>query len=173
MSERKNIVTMKGNPLTLIGNEVKTGDKAPDFEVIQNDMSAYQYYKDKDPKKVYVISAVPSIDTGVCDKETRRFNEEAAKLSDDIEIITISVDLPFAFKRWCAAKGIDKVKTMSDHKNTSFGIAYGVLIKELRILARCVFVIDKEGIIRHIEMVNEIGNEPDYDRVINVAKKYV
>jgi thiol peroxidase len=136
-------------------------------------MSQYQFHKDRDPNKVYIISAVPSIDTSVCDKETRRFNEEASKIGDDIEILTISVDLPFALKRWSAAKGIDKVKTMSDHKDTSFGMAYGVLVKDLRILSRCVFVIDKDGVIKHIEMVNDISNEPDYDSIINKAKKYI
>jgi thiol peroxidase len=122
---------------------------------------------------VVVISAVPSLDTPVCDMETRRFNSEAAKLSDDIVILTISMDLPFAQKRWCGAAGVDKVVTLSDHREAEFGKAYGVLIKELRLLARAVFVIDAEGVVRYVQLVNEVAEEPDYDAVISAAKNLV
>lgn len=171
MSERKEAVTMKGNPLTLIGDEMKTGVKAPDFTVVDNNLGEFNFYKNLG--KVYIISAVPSLDTGVCDKETRTFNEKASELGEDIEILTVSMDLPFAQTRWCGASGVDKVKTLSDHKEASFGMAYGVLIKELRLLARCVFVIDKEGIIRHIELVKEIVDEPNYDNILKEAQKLV
>ncbi len=173
MSDRTGLVTFGGNPVTISGNEVKVGDKAPNFQAVNNDLSGYDFYKDKDSNKVYIISAVPSIDTGVCDKETRKFNEEAAKLGNDIEILTISEDLPFAQGRWCGAAGIDKVKTISDYNGHSFATNYGVMIKEFSLLARCVFVIDKSGVIKFIEMVNEVTNEPDYSKIIEEAKKLV
>lgn len=164
MAERTGVITMKGNPLTLVGNEVKVGDAAPDFTVLANDLSPVKF--SELPKKVYVLSAVPSLDTGTCDKETRRFNEEAAKLGGDVEILTISMDLPFAQKRWCGAAGVEHVQTLSDHKEASFGEAYGVLIKELRLLARVVFVVDKAGKISYIQIVEEVADEPDYDAVL-------
>jgi len=170
MSDRLGIITMKGSPLTLSGNEVKVGDEAPDFEVTNNDLSAFKF-SDVVGKKIYIISAVPSLDTAVCDTETRKFNERASNLSSDIEILTISMDLPFAQKRWCGSAGIDKVKTLSDYKFASFGTAYGILIKELRLLARVVFVIDKKGVIKYIEIVKEVASEPNYDAVIKTAKE--
>lgn len=171
MGDRKGIITMGGNPLTLTGNELKEGDRAPDFVVVKNDMSEFKFYDAGE--KVFIISAVPSLDTGVCDTETRTFNKKASELSDDIEILTISTDLPFAQKRWCGAAGVDKVITLSDHKDISFGMAYGVLIKELRLLARVVFVVDKDKTIKHIQIVNEIASEPDYDKIIEEAEKLV
>jgi thiol peroxidase len=171
MEERTDIITMKGNPLTLIGKELKVGDTAPDFEVLDNDLSPVKLSSFRG--KICVISSVPSLDTPVCDMETRRFNQEAGELSGDIQILTISMDLPFAQKRWCGAAGVDKVVTLSDHRNTSFGTAYGVLIKELRLLARCVFVLDREGIIRYVQMVNEITEEPDYDAIMNAVNNLV
>ncbi|MBW2640150.1 MAG: thiol peroxidase, partial [Deltaproteobacteria bacterium] len=123
--------------------------------------------------KICVISSVPSLDTPVCDMETRRFNQEAGKLSAEVQMLTISMDLPFAQKRWCGAAGVDNVVTLSDHRNASFGTAYGVLIKELRLLARSVFVVDREGIIRYIQMVNEISEEPDYDAIMNAVNNIV
>jgi thiol peroxidase len=171
MEERTDIITMKGNPLTLIGKELKVGDTAPDFEVLDNDLSPVKLSSFQG--KICVISSVPSLDTPVCDMETRRFNQEAGELSADIQILTISMDLPFAQKRWCGASGVDKVVTLSDHRNTSFGTAYGVLIKELRLLARCVFVLDREGIIRYVQMVNEITEEPDYDAIMNAVNNLV
>ena len=171
MEERTGIITMRGNPLTLVGKEVKVGESAPDFEVLDNDLSPVKLSSFRG--KVCVISSVPSLDTPVCDMETRRFNQEAAKLSSDIQILTISMDLPFAQKRWCGAAGVDKIVTLSDHRNASFGIAYGVLIKELRLLARSVFVMDREGVIKYVQMVNEISQEPDYDAILNAVNNLV
>jgi thiol peroxidase len=169
MKERKGLITMKGNPLTLLGDEVKLGDPAPDFEVVANDMSAVTAASFRG--KVCIICAVPSLDTPVCDTETRRFNEETGRLGDGAVVLTISMDLPFAQKRWCGAAGIDNVQTLSDHREASFGTAYGVLIKELRLLARAVFVVDKAGTIRYIQIVNELTNEPDYEAALKAAKE--
>ena len=171
MEERTGIITMKGNPLTLIGKELKAGDSAPDVEVLDNNLSPVKLSSFRG--KICVISSVPSLDTPVCDMETRRFNKEAGKISADIQMLTISMDLPFAQKRWCGAAGVDNVVTLSDHRNASFGTAYGVLIKELRLLARSVFVVDREGIIRYIQMVNEISEEPDYDAIMNAVNNLV
>jgi thiol peroxidase len=171
MNERTGLITMRGNPLTLIGQEIKPGDPAPDFESLDNELKPVRFSSFRG--KVVVISAVPSLDTPVCDMETRRFNSEAAKLSDDIIILTISMDLPFAQKRWCGAAGVDKVITLSDHREAEFGNAYGVLIKELRLLARAVFVADAEGVVRYVQLVKEVAEEPDYDAVISAAKKLV
>jgi thiol peroxidase len=160
---------MKGNPLTLVGKELSEGNPAPDFEVVDNNLSPVRFSSFRG--KVCVISSVPSLDTPVCDLETRRFNEEAGNLSPDVKILTISMDLPFAQKRWCGAAGVDKVITLSDHREVEFGIQYGVLIKELRLLARALFVVDREGIIRYIQVVKEISQEPDYNAVLDVVKK--
>lgn len=162
-------ITFKNNPVTLLGNEVKVGDKAPDFTVLANDLSPVTL-KDSEGK-VRLIASVPSLDTGVCDAETRRFNEEAASLGDNVVVYTVSVDLPFAQKRWCGAAGIDRVITVSDHKDLSFGKAYGVAIEELRLLARAVFVIDAEGIVRYVEYVPESTNHPNYEAAIAAVKK--
>jgi thiol peroxidase len=171
MQERDGLVTMKGNPITLMGNELQAGDKAPDFVAIDNDLTPVSF--DSFRGKVCIISSVPSLDTPVCDMETRRFNDEAGRLGDEVEILTISMDLPFAQKRWCGAAGVDRVQTLSDHRDAAFGQAYGVLIKDLRLLARAVFVVDKEGSIRHIELVKEIASEPDYDSVLTAVKELV
>jgi len=171
MNERTGMITMRGNPLTLIGKEIKPGEPAPDFESLNNELKPVRLSSFRG--KVVVISAVPSLDTPVCDMETRRFNSEAAKLSDDIVILTISMDLPFAQKRWCGAAGVDKVVTLSDHREAEFGKAYGVLIKELRLLARAVFVVDAEGVVRYVQLVKEVAEEPDYDAVISAAKNLV
>jgi thiol peroxidase len=168
MEEQAGIITMKGNPLTLVGRQLKVGEVAPDFEVLDNDLASVKFASFKG--KVCIVSSVPSLDTPVCDMETRRFNDEAGKLGTDIQVLTISMDLPFAQKRWCGAAGVDRVTTLSDHRDASFGTAYGVLIKELRLLARAVFVIDGKGVIRHIELVNELTEEPDYDAVLNAVK---
>jgi thiol peroxidase len=171
MNERKGVVTMKGNPLTLVGKEVKAGDAAPDVELVDNELKPVRLSSFKG--KVCVVSAVPSLDTPVCDMETRRFNQEAAKLGDQVVILTVSVDLPFAQKRWCGAAGVDKVKTLSDHREAAFGEGYGVLIKGLRLLARAIFVIDQKGIVRYIQLVKEVAQEPDYDAVLGAVKKLV
>ncbi|HUT30490.1 MAG TPA: thiol peroxidase [Sedimentisphaerales bacterium] len=168
MKERKGIITMKGNPLTLLGDEVKVGDAAPDFEVAANDMSVVKGASFRG--KVCIICSVPSLDTPVCDTETRRFNEEAGQLGNQVTVLTISMDLPFAQKRWCGAAGIKNVQTLSDHREASFGAAFGVLIKELRLLARAVFVVDKAGVIRYIQLVGELSKEPDYDAALKAAK---
>jgi thiol peroxidase len=169
MLERTGVITIRGNPLTLVGNEVKVGDKAPDFEVLDNDLSLVKFSSFRG--KVCIISSVPSLDTPVCDLETRKFNDAIGKLGLDIAMLTISMDLPFAQKRWCGANGITNLQTLSDHRDASFGLSYGILIKELRLLARAVFVVDKEGVICHIQLVNEVANEPDYERVLNVVKE--
>ena len=171
MEEHSGIVTMQGNPLTLLGNRVEVGDIAPDVELLDNDLSPVEVSSFKG--KVCVISSVPSLDTPVCDMETRRFNTEAGDLGEDVVIITISMDLPFAQKRWCGAAGVNKVVTLSDHRDAAFGSAYGVLIKELRLLARAVFVLDKESKIHYIQIVKEVSEEPDYDAVLNEVKKLV
>ena len=171
MSKRPGAVTFQGNPLTLLGQEIKVGDTAPEFEALDNGLapvklSAFQ-------GKVLIISAVPSLDTPVCDLETRRFNAEAAKLGKEVVILTISMDLPFAQKRWCGAAGVTHVTTLSDHKDAAFGSAYGVLIKELRLLTRAVFVADRKGIVRYVELVREITHEPDYDAALKAVKECV
>jgi thiol peroxidase len=171
VNERTGLITMRGNPLTLIGQEIKPGNPAPDFESLDNELKPVRLSSFRG--KVVIISAVPSLDTPVCDMETRRFNSESAKLSDDIVILTISMDLPFAQKRWCGAAGVDKVVTLSDHREAEFGKAYGVLIKELRLLARAVFVVDAEGVVRYVQLVKEVAEEPDYDAVVSAAKKLV
>lgn len=160
-------VTFKGNPMTLIGQEVKAGDKAPDFTVLANDLSEVTLADTTG--KVRLISVVPSIDTGVCDAQTRRFNEEAAKL-DNVEVLTVSADLPFAQKRWCAAAGLENVKTLSDHRDFSFAEAYGVGMKELRLLARSVFVVDSSDTVTYVEYVGEGTDHPDYEAAIEAAK---
>jgi thiol peroxidase len=162
-------VTMKGKPVTLTGNQVMLGQKAPDFEVVANDMSLVNLASFHG--KVCVIATVPSLDTSVCDAETRRFNEEAQRLGDDVVVLTMSMDLPFAQKRWCGAAGIMNVQTLSDYRKASFGRAYGVLIEQLRLLARAVFVVDKEGVIRYIQIVKEVSNEPDYEDVLKAVKE--
>jgi thiol peroxidase len=168
MKERKGLITMKGSPLTLVGNEVKVGEPAPDFEVIANDMSSVKLSSFKG--KVCIICSVPSLDTSVCDMETRRFNEEAGRLGSNVVVLTISMDLPFAQKRWCGAAGIKNVQTFSDHRDASFGKAYGVLIKELRLLARAVFVLDRDGVIRYMQIVNELASEPNYEAALDAVK---
>jgi len=169
MQEHKGIITMKGNPLTLVGPKLNVGEPAPDFEVLDNGLSAVTLSSFKG--KTCVISSVPSLDTPVCDMETRRFNEEAGKLGTDVVILTISMDLPFAQKRWCGASGVDKVVTLSDHYGASFGKAYGVLIKELRLLARAVFIVDKDGTLQYIQIVGELAQEPDYEEVLASLSK--
>lgn len=169
MAERTGIITMKGNPLTLLGEAHEKGDSAPDFKVVGNDLSPVQFSSFKG--KVCVISAVPSLDTPVCDMETRRFNEEAGKLGSDVVMLTVSMDLPFAQKRWCGAAGVDKVVTLSDYKDAEFGMQYGVLIKELRLLARAVFVVDGQGVIQYSKIVEEVTNEPDYAEILDVVKE--
>lgn len=166
--ERTGVVTMQGKPLTLIGPALAVGGTLPDFVLTANDMSDLSSagYKDK----VLVLSVVPSLDTGVCALQTRTFNQKASQLSQDVVILTVSMDLPFAQKRFCGAEGIDRVITASDYKHRSFGPAFGVLIKELGLLARAVFVVDRGGTVRHVEYVSEIGHEPSYDAVLEAVQ---
>lgn len=161
-------VTFAGKPVTLEGNEVKVGDIAPNFTVLDNDLSEVTLEDSKG--HVRLISVVPSIDTGVCDAQTRRFNEEAASLPG-VKILTISCDLPFAQKRWCAAKGIENIQVLSDHRDLSFGKAYGVVIRELRLLARSIFVVDSSGKVTYKEIVQEVTNHPNYEAAIAAAKQ--
>jgi len=161
-------ITFKGNSVTLLGNEVKVGDQAPDFTVLANDLSEVKLQNSKG--SVRLISVVPSLDTGVCDAQTRRFNEEAASLGN-VKVLTISVDLPFAQKRWCGANGIENVQTLSDHRELSFGEAYGVAIKELRLLARAVFVVDSNDKVTYVEYVSEATNHPNYEAALEAAKQ--
>jgi thiol peroxidase len=169
MDERTGIVTMKGNPLTLVGNQVKVGYAAPDFVVIDNNLAPVRFSSYRG--KTCIISSVPSLDTPVCDTETRKFNGEASRLGPQISMLTISMDLPFAQKRWCGAAGVEKVQTLSDHRDASFGTAYGVLIKELRLLARAVFLVDQKGILRYVQLVKEVTTEPDYQAIWDALKK--
>jgi len=168
MTERAGAVIFGGKPATLLGNELKVGDAAPDFTAVGNDLKPVRLSQFKG--KVVVLAAVPSLDTPTCNLETRRFNAEAANLGPDVVILTVSMDLPFAQKRWCGAAGIDKVITVSDHRDASFGTGYGVLVKDVRLLARAVFVVDRQGVIRYTQLVKETGTEPDYAPVLKAVK---
>jgi thiol peroxidase len=169
--ERTGVITFKGNPMTLLGPDVKAGDSAPDFRVVDNGLQPVTLGDSKG--KVRLITVVPSLDTPVCDTMTRTFNEQAAKLPDDVVIYTVSLDLPFAQKRWCGNAGIEKVKTLSDYQEHSFGLNYGVLIKELKLLARAVFVVDRNDKVAYREIVREVTAEPDYEAALAAAKKLV
>ncbi len=169
MEEHTGVITINGNPLTLVGSELKVGDPAPDFELLDNNLSTVKLSSFRG--KVTIISSVPSLDTSVCDMETRRFNEEAGNLGENVRILTISMDLPFAQKRWCGNAGVDRVITLSDHRQASFGTSYRVLIKELRLLTRAIFILDREHMIRYIQMVKEVTDEPDYDAVLEAVQK--
>ena len=165
--ERPGATTLKGKPLTLIGPELKPGDAAPDFSLTDNSLGAVKLADTGD--NVRIISVVPSLDTPVCDAQTKRFNEEAAKLPG-VDILTVSMDLPFAQKRWCGAFGVDKVKMLSDHRDGSFGSNYGTLIKDLRIESRAIFVLDPKNTIRHVEYVKEVAEHPNYDTALSAAR---
>lgn len=162
-------VTFKNNPVTLLGNEVSVGDEAPDFTVLANDLSPVTFSDFKG--KVTLISVVPSLDTGVCSAQTKKFNEEAVSFGDDVRVLTISVDLPFAQQRWTADEGIEAVQTLSDHRDLSFGKAYGVAIEELRLLARAVFVVGKDNKVAYVEYVAEATDHPDYEKALEAAKE--
>jgi thiol peroxidase len=170
MKERKGVVTFRGNSVTLIGPEIKVGQKAHDFRLLATDMKEVELSQTKG--KVRLLSVVTSLDTPVCDLQTQRFEEEASKLGD-VVIYTISMDLPFAQARYCSAHNIKSLQTLSDHREASFGTAYGVLIKELRLLSRAIFIVDRDGTVRYVEYVKEITNHPDYDRAIEALKRVV
>jgi thiol peroxidase len=167
--ERAAAVTMRGNPLTLIGPELKVGEAAPAFTLIGAGMKPVTL--DDYKGKVKIISTIPSVDTPVCDAETRRFNEEAAKLPPNVVVLTVSMDLPFAQARWCGAAGVDKVTTISDWRAAEFGQKYGALIKELHLLARAVFVIDKNDNVVYSEYVKEVANQPNFEAALDAARK--
>ena len=169
LQERKGLVTIHGNPLTLLGPELKAGDAAPDAELLDNDLTPVSISGFRG--RVVILSVVPSLDTPVCDLQTRRFNQEAANLSSDVAILTISMDLPFAQKRWCGAAGVENVTTLSDHREAAFGKAYGLLIKELRLLARSVMVVDRDGVIRYRELVKETAEAPDYEAALAAVRE--
>ena len=165
--ERPGATTLKGNPLTLIGPELKAGDKAPDFNLVDNGLKNVTLADTGN--NVRILSVVPSLDTPVCDAQTKRFNEEAATLSG-VDILSVSMDLPFAQKRWCGAFGVDKIKMLSDHRDGSFGSHYGTLIKELRIESRAIFVLDRNNTVRHAEYVKEVAEHPNYDAALSAAR---
>ncbi len=169
--ERKGVVTFMGNPLTLVGNEVKPGDKAPAFTALDKDMNPVSL--SDLAGKVKIVSVTPSLDTPVCNLQATTFNKKARSLSGDIAIINVSMDLPFAIARFCASEGIDSITTLSDHREAAFGNAYGVLVKELRLLARSIFVIDRSDAIRYVQIVPEMTNEPDYDQALAAAEKLI
>lgn len=166
--EREAAFLFAGKQQTLVGPELKVGDKAPNFEVVANDLSTVTL--DNSKGKVRIISVVPSLDTGVCDQQTRRFNEEAAKLGDHVTILTISADLPFAQKRWCGAAGVDAVQTLSDHRSMSFGTAYGTNIKDYRLESRAVFVVDSADTIQYAEYLKEAPQFPNFEAALEAAK---
>ncbi|OAS23998.1 thiol peroxidase [Paenibacillus oryzisoli] len=171
LQERTGVATLGGNPITLLGPEIKVGDQAPDFKVnkdLMTEVSLADY-----AGKVKLISVVPSVDTGTCDAQTRRFNVEADKLGDDVVILTISVDLPFAQSRFCGAAGIDKVVTLSDYKNRSFGQAYGVLIKEIQLDQRAIFIVDANDTVRYVEYLTEMSNHPNYEAALEALRTLV
>jgi thiol peroxidase len=168
--ERHGATTLKGNPLTVLGPELKEGDKAPDFQAIDDGLKPANLASTG--HGVRIFSVVPSLDTPVCDAQTKRFNEEASKLPD-LSIYTFSMDLPFAQKRWCGAYGVDHIKMISDHRTGSFGENYGTLIKELHIHSRAIFVLDKDDTLKHVEYVKEVGTHPDYESALATAKKLV
>ncbi|NDV18664.1 thiol peroxidase [Pseudodesulfovibrio sp. JC047] len=168
MNERTGVITFQGNPLTLVGPEIRVGDTAPDCAVVANDLSRVTLADYAG--KVLVIAAVPSLDTPVCDMETRRFNTEAAALGDAVKILTVSMDLPFAQARWCGAAGVEAVQTLSDHAEASFGEQWGTLIKELRLLTRAVFVVGRDGKVAYVEYLKEITEEPDYAAAIEAVR---
>jgi thiol peroxidase len=168
MDKRKNLITMGGEPMTLVGKEIKVGDKASDFTALKTDLTPYSLKDAED--KIKIISVVPSLDTGVCELQTIRFNEMASELGD-IVILTISVDLPFAQSRFCGAKGIDKVITLSDHRDLDFGMKYGFVLEELRLLSRGIVILDRDNTVKYVEYVKEVTNHPDYDKALEEVKK--
>ena len=165
--ERIGGTTFQGNPLTLIGPELKAGDKAPDFNLIDSALQPINLAATGNGVRIF--SVVPSLDTPVCDMQTKRFNDESGKLGG-VTIYTVSMDLPFAQKRWCGAFGVDHVKMLSDHRDGSFGQAFGTLIKELRIMSRAIFVVDKNNVVRHVEYVKELSEHPNYDAALAAAR---
>ena len=169
MQERTGLVTFKGQPVTLVGTEVKVGDQAPDFTAVKQDLSEFRFSELAD--KFIVLSVAPSLDTKVCELQTVRFNHEASSLHEDVEVVAITVDLPFAQKCFCESFLIDQVQVVSDHRDLDFGHKYGLVMKELRLLARTVIIIDKNKTVRYLDMNAEIGTEPNYDQALAVLRE--
>lgn len=170
MQERFGAVTLKGKPLTVVGPVLQPGDLAPEVELNDKGFAGTAKLLESTAGKVRLINVIPSIGTGICDAQTRRFNEEAANLGDGVAIVTVSADLPFHLAEWCAAKGVDRVQTMSDHRAMAFGDAYGTHIKELRIEQRAVFVVDPSGVVRYVEYVPEISQHPNYEAALAAVR---
>lgn len=168
----KRTVTMHGRPMTLVGEAIKVGMPAPDFKVVDNDMLPLKFHRTY-KGKVTVISVVTSLDTSVCDLQGRRFNKEAEALGPDVGVLVVSMDLPFAQKRWCGASGAKALRTASDYQKAEFGKAWGVLIKDLRLLARAVFIVDKDGIVKYAQVVPEVTKEPNYDEALTALRALV
>ncbi|MCZ7645382.1 MAG: thiol peroxidase [Planctomycetota bacterium] len=166
--ERSGVITFKGGPLTLIGPALKTGDAAPNFSVVDGGLA--EVTLKSSAGKTRLISVVPSLDTPVCDEQTRKFNEKAAALPGNVALLTLSVDLPFAQKRFCSTAKIDKIQVLSDYKARDFGVKYGVLIKELQLLARAIFVVGADDKVKYVEIVKEVTSHPDYEKALNAAK---
>jgi len=164
----KRTVTLKGRPLTLAGEAVQVGKPAPNARLVRQDLSTVELATFRG--QPMLLSVVPSLDTGLCATQTKRFDQEAAKLADKVKILTISMDLPFAQKRFCSAEQVDKVEVLSDHREASFGLAYGTLVEELRLLCRAVFVVDRHGVVRYAEYVPEIAEHPNYDAALEAAR---
>ena len=160
-------VTMHGNELVLLGKDLQVGEAAADVELVANDLSGVKLSDFRG--KVCVITTVPSLDTAVCDIMTRRFNKEAAELGKDVAVLAVSMDLPFAQARWCGDAGVENVQSLSDHRDAGLGESFGVLLKGLRLLARAIFVLDKEGIVRYVQVVPELTDEPDYDAALKAV----
>lgn len=169
IQERTGLVTFQGNPLTLLGPEIKVGDKAPAFQLLDNGLQPVSLADSAG--KIRLLTVVPSLDTPVCDTMGRQFNQQAAQLPGDVVVYTVSVDLPFAQARWCGNAGIERVKTLSDYQDRAFGLAYGLLIKELKLLARAVLVVDRDDTVRYVQLVNEVVDEPDYQAALAAVQK--
>jgi thiol peroxidase len=168
MQERTGLVTLRGTPMTLVGTPLKEKDASPEVTLLSNDLSPVSLSDYKG--NICLISSVPSLDTPVCDMQTRRFNQEVTQTGSNVRVLTVSVDLPFAQQRWCGASGMDNVITLSDHRETAFGMSYGILMKEVRLLARAVFILDESGTLQYQEIVSEIGNEPDFAAALRVLQ---
>lgn len=168
MNERKGLVSFKEMPVTLVGNEIKVGDKAPDFIALNQDLSEFKLSDLEN--KIKVISVAPSLDTRVCKQQAIRFNQEATKVSDEVEIVSITVDLPFAQARFCDEQNVKGHRVVSDHRDLDFGTKYGLVMKELRLLARTVLVIDQDNVIRYVDINEQVAEEPDYDKALEVVK---
>jgi thiol peroxidase len=168
MTERKGLVTLKGNPMTLVGPALGVGGHAPDFTVVDGGLAPVGLKDFAGKKKLF--SVVPSLDTPICELQTKRFHEEAAKLPGGVAVVTISMDLPFAQSRFCTTHGIDKIRVLSDYQSASFGLAYGVLIKEVRLLARSIFVVDAQDVIRYLQIVPEVSEHPNYDAALAAVR---